>query len=67
MTGLVELNQTYENIMSRLKSEAFFHSGSTTPYSRDPELDILTEQVGTRLMTYPGTDFACYTDLERKR
>jgi hypothetical protein len=67
MSGLVELSETYEQILSRLRSQGFFHPGTSTPYSRDGSIDTLTERTGTRLLTYPDTDFGCYTNAERSQ
>jgi hypothetical protein len=67
MSGLVELHESYEKILKHLRSQGYFIPGNSTPYSRDPALDTLTECTGTRLMTYPDMDFACYTNCERSQ
>jgi hypothetical protein len=42
MSGLVELYETYEGILKRLKGEGYLHRGNDTPYVRDQTLMELT-------------------------
>jgi hypothetical protein len=67
MSGLVELSETYEQILSRLRSQGFVHPGTSTPYSRDGSINTLTERMGTRLLMYPNMDFGCYTNAEHSQ
>jgi hypothetical protein len=64
MSGLVSLHKTYEQILQRLRFQGFFFPGTSSAYSCDLELEKLTKCTGTRLMTYPDIDFACYTNHE---
>jgi hypothetical protein len=67
MLGLVSLHETYKQILQRLRFQGFFFPGSSSPYSRDPEMEKLTECTGTRLVTYPDIDFGCYTNREHNQ
>lgn len=67
MSGLVQLHETFNEILSRLKSEGFYYKDDNTPYSRSSDMYSETLRVGTRLTAYPDVDFACCTNDERVR
>jgi hypothetical protein len=67
MSGLMELYETYEGILKRLKGEGYLHGGDDTPYTRDQTLIDLTTKMATHLHMYPDVDFATYTNEERGR
>jgi hypothetical protein len=67
MSGLVELYETYESILHRLKGEGYVHGGNETPYARDSTLQELTTRAATRLHLYPDVDFGAYTNAQREQ
>jgi hypothetical protein len=66
MSGLVELYETYDGILHRLRGEGYVHGGDETPYARDSTLQDLTTRTATRLHLYPDVDFGAYTNQQRK-
>jgi hypothetical protein len=67
MSGLVELYETYDSILQRLRGEGYVHGRNDTPYVQDTTLQDLTTCTMTQLHLYPDVDFGAYTNQQHKQ
>ncbi|KAG8708181.1 hypothetical protein FRC08_000074 [Ceratobasidium sp. 394] len=65
-SGLLQMDETNVTLRARLNKQGYLEAGKKSPYSRDTELQELTERLASRLHMWPDVDFAASTDEERK-
>ncbi|KAG8705862.1 hypothetical protein FRC08_001404 [Ceratobasidium sp. 394] len=65
-SGLLQMDETNVMLHTRLSKQGYLEADKKSPYSRDTELQELTERLVSRLHMWPDVDFAASTDGERK-
>ncbi|QRV99058.1 hypothetical protein RhiJN_27077 [Ceratobasidium sp. AG-Ba] len=66
-SGCIELYETLKSLQNRLQGEVFLHAGTTSPYSRDLDLEDRTQRFAARMELWPEIDYGACREDERRR